>query len=77
MSVRLTFNLGWLYGAVLDGEGPPTQGMREAAAWLGAELADRLKEFQALIEKDLAELNRQAKALDLPHIIVPPVKQGP
>jgi len=36
-----------------------------------------VKEFQALIDKDLAELNRQAKALDLPHIIVPSVKQGP
>jgi hypothetical protein len=56
---------------------PPTQGMREAAARLGAELADRLHEFQALIDTDLAELNRQAKALDLPHIIVPLVKQGP
>jgi len=74
---QLYSNLGWLYGTVLDGDGPPTQGMREAAARLGAELADRLHEFQALIDTDLAELNRQAKALDLPHIIVPPVKQGP
>ena len=74
---QLYSNLGWLYGAVLDGDGPPTQGMREAATRLSGELADRLKEFQDLIDKDLAELNRQAKALDLPHVIVPPVKLGP
>ena len=74
---QLYSNLGWLYSSILDGDGPPTQGMREAAARLGTELGDRLKEFQALIDKDLAELNRQAKTLDLPHIIVPPVKQTP
>ena len=74
---QLYSNLGWLYGAVIDGDGPPTQGMREAASKLSAELADRLKELQVLIDKDLAELNRQAKALDLPHVIVPPVKQVP
>jgi hypothetical protein len=74
---QLHSNLGWLYGAVLDGDGPPTQGMREAATRLSTELSDRLKEFQDLIDKELAELNRQAKALDLPHIIVPPIKQRP
>lgn len=74
---QLYSNLGWLYGTVLEGDGPPTQGMREAATRLGTELADRLREFQALIDKDLAELNRQPRSLDLPHIIVPPVKQGP
>ena len=59
--------LGWLYGSVLEGDGPPTQGMREAAARLSAELSGLLGDFQSLIDKDLAELNRQAKALDLPH----------
>ena len=33
--------------------------------------------FRPCIDKDLAELNRQAKALDMPHIIVPPVKPDP
>jgi hypothetical protein len=60
---------------VLDGDGPPTQGTREAAARLSAELTARLGEFKTLIDKDLADLNRQAKALDLPHVIVPPVKE--
>lgn len=74
---QLYSNLGWLYGSMLDGDGPPTQGVKEAADRLGAELAERLKEFQALIDKDLAGLNNQAKTLDLPHIIVPPVKPVP
>jgi photosystem II stability/assembly factor-like uncharacterized protein len=74
---QLYSNLGWLYGAVLEGDGAPTQGTREAATRLGGELAQRLGELQTLIEKDLGELNRQAKALDLPHIFVPPIKPGP
>ena len=62
---------------VLEGDGPPTQGMREAAGNLGGQLGKLLDEFQALIDKDLAALNQQAKALDLPHILVPPPKTGP
>jgi hypothetical protein len=72
---QLYSNLGWLYSAVLEGDGPPTQGTREAAARLSTELTARLGEFKTLIDKDLADLNRQAKALDLPHVIVPPVKE--
>ena len=44
---------------------------------LSGELNTRLSEYQAILDKDLAELNRQAKALDLPHIIVPPIKKVP
>ena len=32
---QLYSNLGWLYGSVLEGDGPPTQGMREAARRVG------------------------------------------
>jgi photosystem II stability/assembly factor-like uncharacterized protein len=74
---QLYSNLGWIYSALLEGDGQPTQGMREAADRLGAELAARLDDFKGLLDKDLAELNRQAKALDLPHVIVPPVKKVP
>ena len=74
---QLYSNLGWLYGSVLEGDGPPTQGMREAATRLSAELTTRLGEFQTLHDKDLAELNRQAKALDMPHILVPAIKEKP
>jgi photosystem II stability/assembly factor-like uncharacterized protein len=68
---QLYSNLGWLYSTVLEGDGPPTQGMREAAAKLDGRLGELLEEFQGLIDKDLATLNQQAKSLDLPHILVP------
>jgi hypothetical protein len=74
---QLYSNIGWLYGSVLEGDGPPTRGMRDAAARLGAELARLLSDFQTLIDKDLAELNRQAKAIDMPHILVPAIKDKP
>ena len=53
------------------------QGMREAAGQLSGQLGKLLDEFQALIDKDLADLNQQAKSLDLPHILVPAVKSQP
>ncbi len=74
---QLYSNMGWLYGSLLEGDGPPTQGMREAVTRLNAELKTRLDELKNLLDKDLAELNRQAKALDLPHVIVPPLKEKP
>ena len=74
---QLYSNLGWLYGTVLEGDGTPTQGMREAAAKLNGQLGKLLEEFQGLIDKDLATLNQQAKSLDLPHILVPAVKSQP
>jgi hypothetical protein len=70
-------NLGWLYSTVLEGDGAPTQGMRDAVLRLSGELAKLLGEFQSLIDKDLGDLNRQARSLELPHIIVPAVKSKP
>ncbi|HZW29813.1 MAG TPA: hypothetical protein VFF52_03845 [Isosphaeraceae bacterium] len=74
---QLYSQLGWLYAMVLEGDGPPTQGMRESAARLHQELSRLLDNFQSLVAKDLAELNRQARSLERPHVIVPPVKERP
>jgi photosystem II stability/assembly factor-like uncharacterized protein len=74
---QLYSNLGWLYSTVLEGDGPPTQGMRDAAGQLSGQLGKLLDEFQVLIDKDLDALNQQAKSLDLPHILVPAVKSQP
>jgi hypothetical protein len=71
---QLYSNLGWLYGTVLEGDGPPTQGMREAAVRLSGQLGKLQEEFQTLVDKDLAALNQQAKSLDLPHVLVPASK---
>jgi hypothetical protein len=64
----------FLFETVKDGDGPPTQGMREVYADLAAELGKLTGEFRSLIDGDLAKLNAQAKQLDLPTVLVPPVK---
>lgn len=74
---QLYSRLGWLYTMVLEGDGPPTQGMRESYGRLHDELAKLLDSFQALLDKELAELNRQARSLELPHVIVPEPRKNP
>jgi hypothetical protein len=59
---------------VKDGDGPPTQGMRSVYGELAAELEKLTGEFQGIVGGDLAKLNDQAKSLDMPIVIVPPVK---
>ena len=51
--------------------------MRESAGRFHEELAKLLDSFQSLLEKDLAELNRQARTLELPHVIVPEPRKNP
>jgi photosystem II stability/assembly factor-like uncharacterized protein len=52
-------------------DGAPTQGMREVATELTAEL-DRLeREWKSLVDADLAALARQARELNLGDVVVP------
>jgi photosystem II stability/assembly factor-like uncharacterized protein len=74
---QLYSRLGWLYSMVLEGDGPPTQGMRESFGQLHGELSKLLDSFQSLLEKELADLNRQARSLELPHVIVPEPRKNP
>ena len=62
---------------VLEGDGPPTQGMRESSSRLHGELTRQLESLRGFLEKDLADLNRQARSLELPHVIVPPPREKP
>ena len=71
---KLYSQFSFLFDAVKEGDGPPTQGMRQVYAELTAELAKLTDEFRALTAGDLAKLNAKAKELDLPIVIVPPVK---
>jgi hypothetical protein len=66
--------LTFVYGNLLEADGPPTQGVREVYAAQSARLKELLDEFQALTNGDLAALNSEAKKLELPITIVPPVK---
>jgi hypothetical protein len=74
---QLYSQLGWLYSMVLEGDGPPTQGMRESAARFHEELSQLVATFQTLLDKDLVDLNRQARTIELPHVIVPTPKEKP
>jgi hypothetical protein len=74
---QLYSQLGWLYAMVLEGDGPPTQGMRESFGRYHDELSKLLDGFRGLLEKDLAELNRQARSLELPYVIVPEPRKEP
>jgi photosystem II stability/assembly factor-like uncharacterized protein len=65
---------GFLFDQVKEGDGPPTQGMRQVYAELAADLARLTEEFRGLASGDLSKLNAKAKELDLPIVIVPAVK---
>lgn len=68
--VKLYSRMAFLFQALKDGDGPPTQGMREAYAAQKAELGQFESEFKGLLDQDLAAINEAARRLDLPHIIV-------
>jgi hypothetical protein len=63
--------LVWLYGQATDGDGAPTQGMRELMVELGKEQASLLAEFNQLIAQELAKVNALGKKLELPVIWLP------
>ena len=68
---RLLSNLVFVYETLRWGEGAPTQGAREVWAELRAE-KDRLHgEVESLVAGDVAEIDRVARELELPRIIVP------
>lgn len=71
---KLYSQYAFLFGVVKEGDGLPTQGMKQVYSELAAELRKLTDEFQALIANDLVKLNAKAKELDLPIIIVPAVK---
>jgi photosystem II stability/assembly factor-like uncharacterized protein len=68
---RLHSQLGWLFMIARDHEGPPTQGMREQAKALGAELAGHEAEVRRLFEEELASLNEEAAREGMPWVVLP------
>jgi len=63
---QLYSRLGPLYSFVVEGDGVPTQGMREVYAAQKAELDVLEKEWKALAADDIAALNKTA----LPAIVI-------
>ncbi|MEA2561302.1 MAG: hypothetical protein QOH06_2806 [Acidobacteriota bacterium] len=60
-----------LFDFVKAGDGPPTQGMKNVFALAKKDLDALDAEWKALIATDLAALEEQAEALDMPEIYVP------
>ena len=62
--------LATLYDAAKSDE-PITQGMREVFAEEVKNFGTYRSEWQGTISRDLESWNKQAKALDVPHVLVP------
>ena len=60
-----------LYSVLIDSDGVPTQGMREAYDTLKKEWAKQEQDVNQLLSRDLASLNDTAKTLDVPIIFAP------
>jgi hypothetical protein len=52
-----------------SGDGPPTEGMKQVLTQLEQELAPLEQQAQALLSKDVADINARAKTLGLEFVI--------
>ena len=68
---KLYSRLSPLLMFVNEGDGAPTQGMRDVFAEQQKELTGYAVELKALIDKDLATIQLAAKRLDVPFVTVP------
>jgi photosystem II stability/assembly factor-like uncharacterized protein len=68
---RLYSQLSALIDFASDGDGPPTQGMRELADDLEKELSEYAEEFQKVKTEDVGKLNELAQKLKVPMIWIP------
>jgi hypothetical protein len=70
---KLYSQLAWLFEAIKDADGAPTQGWRELYEEQ-VKLLDGLgAEWKKIGDEDVVKLNETAKKLELPGIIVPRV----
>jgi DNA repair exonuclease SbcCD ATPase subunit len=65
---KLYSKLGPLMNYVNEGDGAPTQGLKEVFAELSAELESAVSEWRELLDADLAVWNERAAALRVPHV---------
>jgi photosystem II stability/assembly factor-like uncharacterized protein len=68
---KLYSRLSPLLMFVNEGDGVPTQGMKDVFAEQQKELTGYVGELKALVDRDLAAIQLAAKRLDLPFVIVP------
>jgi photosystem II stability/assembly factor-like uncharacterized protein len=68
--------LVFVYSALQEADGQPTQGMKDVYAEYAGQLSKLVGEFNTLTSGDLVKLNDEAKKLDLPTVFVPAVKSN-
>ena len=68
---KLYSRLSWLLGGADEHDGPPTQGMREVAAELGAVLQAQQARLEALVNDELPRLDALAAGLGLGFVLAP------
>jgi photosystem II stability/assembly factor-like uncharacterized protein len=68
---KLYSQLVFLYETLMEGDGAPTQGVRDVYESQLKLLQQYEVQWQALLANDLAKLNEQAKTLDVPGVILP------
>ena len=66
---RLYSRLSPLQMWTVSGEGAPTQGMQQVLAEYEKELAPLEQQVQALLTKEVADINDKAKALGLEYVV--------
>jgi hypothetical protein len=71
---KLYSQLTYVYANLLDADGPPTQGIKDVYDAHAGQLKKLVDEYDGVMKNELAKLNDEAKKLDLPTVLVPPVK---
>jgi len=69
---RLYSRLSPLMAFVNEGDGPPTQGMKDVFAQQQTELTELEGELKGLVDRDLATIQLAAKRIDVPFVVVRP-----
>jgi photosystem II stability/assembly factor-like uncharacterized protein len=70
---KLYSRLVWTYEQATDGDGAPTQGVREVTADQKKELDQYARELNRLVDAELTSLNLAAKKVEAPVIFVPEI----
>jgi photosystem II stability/assembly factor-like uncharacterized protein len=68
---KLYSKLVLLYEFAREGDGAPTQGMRQVYEEENHELDELAAEWKQLVSADVAKLNESARTLDVPGVLVP------
>jgi hypothetical protein len=68
---KLYSQLAWLLEALKEGDGPPSQGVKEQYEKQSELFAKSEKKWEQLLDRDVAKVNQTAKTLNVPGLIVP------